>query len=90
MFVEHNSLLNASYLIALQIAKIKRPYTIGEQLIKPCMLQACLLGKQAVQKLKVFPMSANTVRHKIEEMAEDIVSRVIKMVRKSPFYSIIT
>ena len=49
MIVEDKSLLKASYLIALQIAKNKKPYTIGEDLIKPCMLQACgaVLGKQA-------------------------------------------
>ena len=63
MVVEDNSLLNASYLIALQIAKNKKQYTIGEELIKPCMLQACevVLEKQAVPKLKVIPMSANIV-----------------------------
>ena len=49
MVVEDKSLLKASYLIALQIAKNKKPYTIGENLIKSCMLQACgaVLGKQA-------------------------------------------
>ena len=38
MVVEDNSLLNASYLIALHNAKNKNPYTIGEEFIKPCML----------------------------------------------------
>ena len=67
-------ILNAFYLIALQIDKNKKPYMIGEELIKPCMLQASevVLGKQAVQKLKVIPMSANTVKRIIEELAEDI------------------
>ena len=52
MVVEDKSLLKAFYLRALQIAKNKKPYTIGEELIKPCMLQACeeILGKKAVQK----------------------------------------
>ena len=38
------------------------------------MLQACeaVLGKQTVQRLKVIPMSANTVKLRIEEMADDI------------------
>ena len=63
MVVQDKS-LKASYLIALQIAKNKKPYTIGENLIKPCMLQACeaVVGKQAVQRLKIIPMSANTVK----------------------------
>ena len=48
--------------------------TIGKELIKPCMLQACevVLGNQALQKLKKIPLSASTVKRRIEEMAEDI------------------
>ena len=34
MVVEDKSLLKASYLIALQSAKNKKPYMIGEDLIK--------------------------------------------------------
>ena len=41
MVVEDDSLLNASYLIAHLIAKNKKPYTIGEEVIKICMLQTC-------------------------------------------------
>ncbi|XP_026546538.1 SCAN domain-containing protein 3-like isoform X1 [Notechis scutatus] len=90
MAVEDKSLLKASYLTALQIAKNKKPYTIGEELIKPCMLQACeeVLGKQAVQELNAIPMSANTIRRRIEDMAEDIENQVINMVKNSPFYAI--
>lgn len=52
--IEDKSLLQASYLVALQVAKNKKPYTIGEDLIKPCLLQAgeVVLGKQAVKKSK--------------------------------------
>lgn len=90
MTVEDKSIVKASYLIALQIAKSKKPYTIGEELIRPCLLQACeqVLGKQALQKLKVIPMSANTVKRRIEDMAEDIENQVIEMVKNSTFYSI--
>uniref|UniRef100_A0A8C6V644 Uncharacterized protein n=1 Tax=Naja naja TaxID=35670 RepID=A0A8C6V644_NAJNA len=90
MTVEDKSLVKASYLTALQFAKNKKSYMIAEELIKPCMLQACeeVLGKQAVQKLKIIPMSANTDKHRIEDMAEDIENQVIEMVKNSPFYSI--
>ena len=90
MVVEDKSLLKATYLIALQIAKNKKPYTIREDLIKPCMLQAyeAVLGKQAVQRLKAIPMSANTVKRRIKEMADDIENQVLKMVKNSTFYSI--
>ena len=54
------------------------------------MLQACeaILGKQAVQRLKVIPMSANTVKRRIKEKADDIENQVIKMVKNLLFYSI--
>jgi len=54
------------------------------------MLQAgeVVLGKQAVKKLKEIPMSANTIKRRIEEMADDIENQVIIMVKNSPFYSI--
>jgi len=35
------SLLTASYLVSLQIAKCKKPYSIGEELIKPSLTAAC-------------------------------------------------
>ena len=83
MVVEDKSLFKASYLIALQIVKNKKPYTIGEDLIKPCILQACetVLGKQAVQRLKVIPISANTVKRRIKGMADNIKNQVIKIVK---------
>ena len=43
------SLLTASYLISLQIAKCKKPYSIGEEVIKPSLIAACneVLGQSA-------------------------------------------
>ena len=34
------ALLKSSYLIALQIGKIEKSFTIGEDSIKPCLLAA--------------------------------------------------
>ncbi|KAK2711952.1 hypothetical protein QYM36_012911 [Artemia franciscana] len=61
-------------LTALQIVQNKKPCTMSEDFIKPCMLQACedVSGKHAIQRLKLIPMSANTVKCRIEDMAEDI------------------
>jgi len=38
MTIEDKFLLEASYLVALQITKYKKPYAIGEDLIKSLML----------------------------------------------------
>jgi hypothetical protein len=54
------------------------------------MLEVCkeVLIKQAVKKLKDILMSVNTIKYRIEDMAEDIEDQVIIMVKNSPFYSI--
>ena len=48
------SVLKASFLISLRIAKCKKPYTIGETLIKPAMIDACreVLGEIAAKKVE--------------------------------------
>jgi hypothetical protein len=58
------SLLQASYLVALRISKAKKPFTIGEELVKPCILDVAreILGPQAAQKLEAIPLSDNTFR----------------------------
>ena len=69
-----SSLLTASYLISLQIAKCKNPYSIGEELIKPSLIADCneVLGRSAARKMKDIPLSDVTVERRISDMAEDI------------------
>jgi len=69
-----NSLLTASYLISLQIAKCKKPYSIGEEFIKPSLIAACneVLGRSAASKMKDIPLSNGTVERRISDMAVDI------------------
>ena len=49
MTTSDNSLLQASYFVALRIAKSKETFTIGEELVKPCILDVVreILGPQA-------------------------------------------
>ncbi|GFV95213.1 uncharacterized protein TNCV_1293311 [Trichonephila clavipes] len=86
MTIEDKSLLMASYLMANQIAKYKKPYTVGE-LKKPCMLKACeqILGMLAAQKLKLIPTSANTIKRRIEDMTDGIENQIIKKVKIHQF-----
>ena len=53
MTTTNKALLKSSYLISLQIGKIIKPHTIGEDLINPCMLAATaeVLGPEAANKL---------------------------------------
>ena len=48
-FVRNSKIVEASYEVALEIAKQKKPHTTGESLIKPCALKMAnkVLGKDA-------------------------------------------
>ena len=82
MTTSEKSLLHVSYLISLLIAKTKKTYTIGEELVKPCILSAVeeILGSEA--------LSNNTIQRRIEDMAMDIEQQVIEEVKKSPYFAI--
>ena len=83
-------LLKFSYLIALQISKTEKPYTIGEDLIKPCMLAAAteVLGPEAANKLQAIPISNDLVKRRIMYMAVDVKEQVIEQVKKSKYFAI--
>lgn len=63
--------LKASYLVANCIAKAKKSFTIGEELILPSAKDICreVLGEAAVKKIVQVPLSASTVTRHIEEIA---------------------
>ena len=82
--------MEASYYISLQIAKNKKPHTIGEELIKPCLLETARLvcNEGSYNKIKEISLSNNTVQRRIQEMAIDIKEQVIEKIHASPFFSI--
>ena len=60
-------LLFASYHVAYNVAKSKKPHTITEELIKLCMLQMTedVLGKEASKKLDLVPLYDNIIQSRI-------------------------
>ena len=83
---QNKAVLEASYRIAFHIAQAKKPYTIGKELIKPCLIEATTLvlrGDKA-NKLKELLLSNDTVKKRISEMSQDILFQVEEDVRSSP------
>ena len=68
--------------MANSIAKSKKPFTIGEELILPSTKDICreLLGEAAVKKITLVPLSAITVIRRIEETDEDIEVRLLERI----------
>ena len=80
-------LLEASYKIAYQIAKNKKPHTIAETLIKPCALEMTeiVCGSEKRKKLKSIPMSNNVIKSRIDDISENILKQVMEELASSPF-----
>ena len=69
----------ASFLVAQQIAKCKKPHTIAQELILPAAVGMCeiMLGTEAANKLKSIPLSDDTVKRRIDDLSDDIVSQLL-------------
>ncbi|XP_067940279.1 protein FAM200C-like [Watersipora subatra] len=89
LYAHSNVLITASYAVSYSIAQCKKPHTIGETLIKPCMLDCAsiVLGKSAEQKFQDLPLSNNTVKRHIDDIAADI-EKVVAKIKASPFWAI--
>jgi hypothetical protein len=55
--------LLTSYLVALQIARCKKTFSIGEELIKPSLIAVCneVFGQSAARKVKTLPLKNDTI-----------------------------
>ena len=82
--------IEASYVVALEIAKQKKPHTIGETLVKPCLLKTAklVLGDASVVKLKQISLSNNTIQRRISDMSEDVKKQVVNEIKASPMFSL--
>ena len=72
---------------SLLIAKAKKPHTIGELLIKPACIKIVekLCGPQVAEKLKTVPLSNNTVKDRIDKMANNCEQQLVEKLRKGQF-----
>uniref|UniRef100_A0A673IJH3 HAT C-terminal dimerisation domain-containing protein n=1 Tax=Sinocyclocheilus rhinocerous TaxID=307959 RepID=A0A673IJH3_9TELE len=84
------STLKASYLAAGYIARAKKLFNIGEELVIPCAVDMCreVLGESAANKIKEIPLSNDTVSRRIIDMSDDIETQLLDRVRASPLFAI--
>lgn len=88
--MENEKAVEASYKIALLIAKDKKPHTIGESLIKPCLLTACstVLGDDSYNKFAKIALSNDTVKRRIDDMAIDMKNQLVQKLKNSSFFAL--
>jgi hypothetical protein len=81
----NDAVLNASFLISNHIAKTKKPFTTGENLIMPCLADACktILDKKVENKMTQIPLSNDMIVRHITMMNEDLHQQLLEKARKS-------
>ena len=76
-------------MVASRIARSKKAFTIGEELILPCAIDMCreIIGEAAASKLQRVSLSNDTVTRRIIEMSDDIECQMLEKIKAS-YYSI--
>ena len=81
-------LLKASYELSFLIAKKSRPHTDREQLLKPAIetyLRTVQGNSRAHQKLDALHLSNDTVRRRLDGIANDIKTPLVRILRITKF-----
>lgn len=79
--------LEASYKVALLLAKAKKPFSLAEEIIAPAavILNETMISKAAAATVKTVPMSNDTVSRRVDKMGTDIVAQVVEKLRAGDF-----
>ena len=75
-----------SFQMALEVEKSKKPFTIAEEFIKPCMLEmaANVLINQAGSKLELVPSSNNVIQSRLADLSIDILEHAMQHMKANP------
>ena len=78
-------LLFASCKVAYEVAKMKKPHSVAETLMKPCALEMvkAVVGEEASKKLQRIPLSNNVIRSRIDDIGADILDQVVSDIKVS-------
>lgn len=79
--------LIAAYKISLNIAKRGKPHTLAEEIILPAIKDVIenVMKKDSLNVLKSLPLSAQSVKRHIDEMAEEIENIVVSELKNCKF-----
>ena len=85
-FVNEGKYIRASFEASLLIAKCKKPYNIGEELILPAAIKmsAIVYGKKEANEMQKISLSNNTVARLISEVSKDQREQLILQIKKKP------
>jgi hypothetical protein len=83
---KNDAAVEALYLVAQRIAKVKKPHSTAEELILPCAkdIVSVMMGSDYLIKLQPLSLSNDTIRRRIQDMAYDILSQVVDEIKSCP------
>jgi hypothetical protein len=84
--ISQKPFLEPSYKVAYRTAKQKKPHSIGETLVKPCVLEMVELvsGLEQRKKLEAVPLSNDVIRSGIAVISFSILKNVTEELAASP------
>ena len=89
-FVNEEKYIRASFEASLLIAKCKKPYNIGEELILPTAIKMTTIvyGKKEANEMQKISLSNNTVAWRISEISKDQRKQLIVRIKESRKFAI--
>lgn len=87
---DQRSASRASFEVAWLIARNKKPYTIGEDLVKPAAVKMAeiMCGQKEAKKLNSVPLSAKIVKERISILAENVKEQIIFALKQAKYFAI--
>ncbi|XP_060525290.1 protein FAM200A-like [Cylas formicarius] len=80
----------ASYEVSYLLAKTKKPFTIGEQLLLPAAIRMSEIvhGKQYAAEMSKIPLSNDTVSKRISDISNDQFQQLLMRLKDSSKFAI--
>jgi hypothetical protein len=82
---EYENVLMASMKVNCRIAREGKEHTIGEKLVKPCVidLAACMIDEEAARKIQLVPLFDNTIQRRIQDCASNVLDELVRRPKLS-------